>query len=96
MESWVLTRVRRRASGVSMGRGRSTPRRGSRRVHRIHTAAATAPVPPASSTALELGAEAATPKTRPKIETVPSSMPKTMDPTEAKKERRIRPASVAG
>ena len=62
----------------------------------IDTAAAIAPVPPASSTALELGAEAATPKTRPKIETVPSSMPKTMDPTEARKDRRSRPTSVAG
>jgi len=62
----------------------------------IDTAAATAPVAPASSTACESGAAAATPKTRPKIDTVPSSMPNTMEPTEATKERRIRPASVPG
>ena len=62
----------------------------------IDTAAATAPVAPASSTAWESGAEKATPKTRPKIETVPSSMPNTIEPTEATKERRICPNSVRG
>ena len=63
----------------------------------IDTAAAIAPVPPASSTALELGAEAATRRRDRTIETVPSSMPKTMDPTEARKDRRsARPTSVAG
>jgi len=62
----------------------------------IDTAAATAPVPPASSTARESGAEAATPKTRPKIETVPSSMPNTIEPTESRNERQTRPVSVRG
>jgi hypothetical protein len=57
----------------------------------IDTAAATAPVPPASSTTRESGAAAATPKTSPKMETVPSSMPNTMEPTESVNERRIRP-----
>ena len=60
----------------------------------IDTAAATAPVAPASSTAWESGAEKATPKTSPKIETVPSSMPNTMEPTEAAKEPRTWLGSV--
>jgi hypothetical protein len=62
----------------------------------IDTAAAITPVPPASSTACESGAAAATPKTRPKMETVPSSMPNTIEPAEPVNERRIRPASVPG
>ena len=60
----------------------------------IDTAAATAPVAPASSTARESGAAKATPKTSPKIETVPSSMPNTMEPTEAWKESPIRPGRL--
>src|SRR5690349_23199839 len=49
----------------------------------MDTAAATAPVAPASSTGALLVELAATPKTRPKIDTVPSSMPKTISPTDA-------------
>jgi hypothetical protein len=56
----------------------------------IETAAATAPEAPAISTALVLVIVAATPKIRPKIETVPSSMPKTTVPAELSSELRSR------
>lgn len=51
---------------------------------RIGTSAV-APVAPASRTTLVLLVLTATPKTRPKIGTVPSSMPKTVSPTKAAK-----------
>ena len=54
----------------------------------IDTAAAIAPVMPATSTIRLSLVLAATPNTRPKIETVPSSMPNTMSPNDALNERR--------
>src|SRR5712691_4277032 len=46
----------------------------------MDTAAEIAPVAPANNTTWLLVALAATPKTSPKIDTVPSSIPKTMEP----------------
>ncbi len=52
----------------------------------METAAAKAPDAPAISTVLLSLVVAATPSTRPKIETVPSSMPKTISPALAAKD----------
>ena len=49
----------------------------------METAAAAAPEAPATSTVALLDVVAATPKISPKIETVPSIIPKTMVPAEA-------------
>ena len=56
----------------------------------IETAAATAPEAPAMTTAAVLDVVAATPKIRPKIDTVPSSIPNTMVPAELTSELRRR------
>jgi hypothetical protein len=56
----------------------------------IETAAAIAPEAPAISTVLVSLVVAATPKIRPKMETVPSSIPKTIVPAELMNELRIR------
>src|SRR6266566_4400728 len=56
----------------------------------METAAAAAPEAPAMSTVALLDVVAATPKIRPKIETVPSSIPNTMVPAELISERRSR------
>src|SRR5262249_55267291 len=56
----------------------------------METAAATAPVAPAISTVLVSVVVAATPKIKPKMETVPSSIPKTMVPAEFLNELRSR------
>src|SRR5271163_429058 len=56
----------------------------------MDTAAATAPVAPAIRTVFVLSVVAATPKIKPKMETVPSSMPKTMVPAELTIEPRRR------
>src|SRR5215813_11334244 len=53
----------------------------------METAAAAAPEAPAISTVLVLVVVAATPKIRPKMETVPSSMPNTIVPAELMIER---------
>jgi hypothetical protein len=56
----------------------------------METAAAAAPDAPAMSVAALFVVVAATPKIRPKMETVPSSIPKTMVPAELTSERRSR------
>src|SRR5271156_936986 len=56
----------------------------------METAAATAPEAPAISTVLASVEVAAPPKIRPKMETVPSSMPKTTVPAEWPNELRSR------
>jgi hypothetical protein len=56
----------------------------------IETAAAMAPVAPASKTIELLVVLLATPKTSPKIETVPSYMPKTISPMELVKDFPMR------
>jgi hypothetical protein len=56
----------------------------------METAAAAAPEAPAMSTVALFDVVAATPKIRPKIETVPSSIPNTMVPAELISELRSR------
>lgn len=56
----------------------------------METAAAAAPEAPAISTVFVLVVVAATPKIKPKMETVPSSMPKTIVPAELTTELRRR------
>ena len=56
----------------------------------METAAAAAPEAPAMSTVALLEVVAATPKIRPKMETVPSSIPNTMVPAELLSELRSR------
>ena len=65
----------------------------------MDTAAAAAPEAPAIRTVFVLLVVAATPKIKPKMETVPSSMPKTIVPAElaieTRRRRKIEPVSIS-